>query len=401
MLFNEDLRSKYPHIRFQLHWELSSDVTYQLGQCQAIVNALCELPMQPTYRKRRLNVSLNKGAQATTAIEGNTLTQDEVAKVAEGEELPRSKAYQAQEVTNILDAMNSLLAHVASDENVQVITPQLIKDFHVMVGRNLGEHFDAIPGRFRQDERVVGPYKTPRHEDVPELVRLMCEWLRIQFGFSSGRQTFQEAVVQAIVSHVYLEWIHPFGDGNGRTGRLLEFYILLRAGNPDIASHVLSNFYNETRPEYYRQLDRASRERDLTAFIRYAVQGYLDGLTESLTDVKNSMIEVAWKYLVHETFAAHKTLKKEVFKRRRRLMLSMPPNSWLGLDQLPLLEATLAREYAQLSERTLERDLAELKEMKLIVEEEGKFQPNLGLLVPHMARRRRVVKPKVQEPDNR
>ena len=398
MLADADLQSRYPHIRFQLHWDLSPDVTYQLGQCQAIVDALCELPMQPSYRKRRLKVSLNKGAQATTAIEGNTLTHDEVAKVAEGEPLSKSKAYQAQEVANILDAMNSLLGRVASDADVQVITPQLIKEFHVMVGRDLGEHFDAIPGRFRQDERVVGPYKTPRHEDVPELVRLMCEWLKAQFGFSSGRQTFKEAVVQAIVTHVYLEWIHPFGDGNGRTGRLVEFYILLRAGNPDIASHVLSNFYNETRPEYYRQLDRASKDKDLTAFIRYAVQGYLDGLTESLTHVKDSMIEVAWRYLVHETFAEHKTLKKEVFKRRRRLVLFMPLNTWLGLDQLPLLEASLAREYAQLSERTLERDLEALKDMNLIVEDDGKFQPNLALLVPHMARRRRVVKPGAEEP---
>ncbi|NJN71060.1 MAG: hypothetical protein HC801_12855, partial [Nitrospira sp.] len=80
-----------------------------------------------------------------------------------------------------------------------------------------------------------------------------CEWLKKEFCFDSGSQSFEDAVIQAIVTHVYLEWIHPFGDGNGRTGRLLEFYILLRAGNPDISSHILSNFYNETRAEYYRQ----------------------------------------------------------------------------------------------------------------------------------------------------
>ena len=57
-------------------------------------------------------------------------------------------------------------------------------------------------------------------------------WLPQEFGFAANQQqTFLvDAVVQAIVTHVYLEWIHPFGDGNGRTGRLLEFYILLRWG---------------------------------------------------------------------------------------------------------------------------------------------------------------------------
>jgi len=41
--------------------------------------------------------------------------------------------------------------------------------------------------------------------------------------------------------------IHPFGDSNGRTARLIEFYILLRAGLPDMVSHILSNHYNDTR----------------------------------------------------------------------------------------------------------------------------------------------------------
>lgn len=271
MVVDSEIGSRYPHIRFQKHWDLPSDVLYQLGQCHAMVTAIGDMPMQPSYRQRRLRVSLNKGAQATTAIEGNTLTQDEVEKVSEGVELPKSKAYQAQEVANILQAMNDLLEQVASNQDAPIISAEVIKRLHTMVGRELGEHFDAIPGRFREDERVVGPYKCPRHEDVPTLVQELCDWLPKEFGDPTGRQTFAEAVVQSIVSHVYLEWIHPFGDGNGRTGRLLEFYILLRAGNPDIASHILSNFYNETRPEYYRQLDRANKDRNLTAFRKSVV----------------------------------------------------------------------------------------------------------------------------------
>ena len=71
-----------------------------------------------------------------------------------------------------------------------------------------------------------------------------------------GKQSFQDPVIQAIVAHVYIAMIHPFGDGNGRTARLIEFYILLRAGLPDMASHILSNHYNDTRQEYYRRLDQ-------------------------------------------------------------------------------------------------------------------------------------------------
>ena len=192
------------------------------------------------------------------------------------------------------------------------------------VGKELGEHFDAIPGQLRTDDRVVGPYKCPRPDDVVPLVERLCEWLQEQFRYSSGEQGFSDAVVQAIVTHVYIEWIHPFGDGNGRTGRLLEFYILLRAGNPDIASHILSNFYNETRAEYYRQLDSANKASDLSAFIAYAVQGYRDGLRETLSTIQRSQFEIGWRNLIYDRFASHRYRKKNVFKRRRDLVLNLP-----------------------------------------------------------------------------
>lgn len=205
---------------------------------------------------------------------------------------------------------------------------------------------------------------------------------------NSGNQTFAQAVVQAIVAHVYLEWIHPFGDGNGRTGRLLEFYILLRGGNPDIASHILSNHYNETRAEYYRQLDAASKTRDLSAFLKYAIQGYYDGLKGVLAALSENSLETAWKYLVHARFAERPYRKKTVFKRRRRLALAFPPDRPLSPGEITILTPELAREYASLSLRTLLRDLQELSEMEIIVERDGTFRANLALLKPYMAARR-------------
>ena len=118
-----------------------------------------------------------------------------------------------------------------------------------------------------------------------------CEWMKETFRYEEGQQSFSEQVLQAIVAHVYLAMIHPFGDGNGRTARLIEFYILLRAGLPDIASHILSNHYNDTRQEYYRQLDLCVRERDLSGFIRYAVLGFRDGLKSVLDIVQRNLLE--------------------------------------------------------------------------------------------------------------
>ncbi len=79
------------------------------------------------------------------------------------------------------------------------------------------------------------------------------------------------------MAHLYIAWIHPFGDGNGRTARFLEVKILLRAGIPTVAAHLLSNHYNATRSAYYRQLQRASASGGYVApFIQYALQGFID-----------------------------------------------------------------------------------------------------------------------------
>ena len=334
---------RYAHLTFRKQWALSGDLLYLLGKCEAMVEAIKRAPLQPEYRTQLLRVSLIKGAQATTAIEGNTLTELEINRVADGESLPQSKHYQEQEVRNILDAMNRILAEVAVDGQGSLITQNLILGFHREVGRELGERFDAIPGRFRTDSRVVGPYRCPQPEHVPQLIAKFCEWLPSEFGFATNRQTFREAVVQAIVSHVYLEWIHPFGDGNGRTGRLLEFYILLRAGNPDIASHILSNLYNETRPEYYRQLNEASKTRDLTAFLEYAVQGYHDGLNAVMGAIGDKTVELAWRHLVYVRFADRPHLKSTVHKRRRDLALAISPKpGGFTVGELMLLTPALA-----------------------------------------------------------
>lgn len=379
---------EYPHIQFRRHWSLSEKTLVELGQCSAIIVAIANVPITPEQHARLLSISLTKGARATTAIEGNTLTEEEVEAIQEGNSaLPPSKQYQEKEVRNILDAFNSIFDAVAFDGKEELLTPDLLRSFHREIGKELGEHFDAIPGRFREDQRIVGTYRCPDFRDVPHLVNRLCEWLEDEFHFKRG-QNFVEAVIEAIVSHVYIEWIHPFGDGNGRTGRLVEFYFLLRAGTPDIASHILSNHYNDTRPEYYRQLERASKSQDLSEFISYAVQGLRDGLLKTLETVQLAQFETAWREYVYDTFKARRVQHREVFNRQRDLALAMPLNEWVALNRLPFLTIDLARAYAQLSPRTLLRDIETLKEMGLVVEDEREqYRTNCDQLLNKKARR--------------
>lgn len=380
------MRGDYPHIQFKQNWD--GDVArYELGQCEALIKAISNTPILPSYHDALMRISLNKGAQATTAIEGNTLTDEEIEQIRDGSQLPPSKQYQQREIENIVSAFNTLLPEVLEERKVEKISARLLLRFHLMIGRDLGEHFDAVPGQFRTDARIVGPYRTPYPEDVPELVSQLCDFMKRQFHYDGG-QSFGAGIVQAIVAHVYTEWIHPFGDGNGRTGRLIEFYLLLRAGNPDIASHILSSFYNETRNEYYRQLHRANKNQSLTEFINYAVSGLRDGLMKTLDLVQENQFEITWRKHIYDLFDDRPAIvKTSVFKRQRRLALEFPMTGDLAFDRIATLGPTTARAYSTLSTRTLYRDLDLLQEMKILNRNGEKWTANRAILVTQTAHR--------------
>lgn len=378
----------HPHISFERNWHLDESTLFMLGQCESTIRIISSAPLEPENRKKLLQVSMRKGAQATTAIEGNTLSEEEIIKIDEGGNLPPSKEYLQKEVQNVISALNKILSEVVIDGKDHLITPDLIKSFHTYIGKDLGEHFRAIPGQFRTagHDVIVGSYKPPLGKDVVSLVVRLCDWLKEMFHYEDGKQNFIEQVLQAIVTHVYIAWIHPFDDGNGRTARLIEFYLLLRAGLPNIASHILSNHYNDTREEYYRQLEQAGKEKNLSRFIAYAVLGFRDGLNEVLDVVQKDVLKTAWHNYIYEILdskkAAGKT--KAIVKRRRNIALNFPTEYFLTIDHLLNNNAMFAREYAKLSPMTLKRDLLELEKLELIVRQGDTYKANIEILKQSM-----------------
>jgi len=376
--------NKYPHITFNRNWELDGNTVYMLGQCDCLVRAIASMPIKPEYRKHLMSVSLTKGARATTAIEGNTLSEEEVQRIQQGEKLPPSKEYLQIEMQNIIEALNQIAKEVLQDGQSSVITCEMIKNFNQAVGKNLGDHFPSNPGKFREPSQNVhvGRYRAPEGADVPVLMERLCDWLRKEFLYEVGGQAFMEQIIQAIVTHVYIAMIHPFGDGNGRTARLLEFYILLRAGLPNIASHVLSNHYNDTRQEYYRQLDICVKERSLTQFIKYAVQGFRDGLDGVLDIIQTQQLFIAWQNYIYETLDSKKASGKTraVVKRRRTLALRIPMDKEVTAANLLESDPALMKEYAKLKSTTLMRDLSELVMLELVAKTGNQYRGNIDIM---------------------
>lgn len=344
-----------------------------LGEAQSKCEHIKGVPMEPHKAQRLYTLFLTKGVQGTTAIEGNTLSEAQVLEVVEGKDLdlPASQEYLETEVRNIVEACNRLWKEIELEPVVD-LTPEMIKGFNFQILADLELQDGVIPGEIRTGTAVVGNvYKGPPAEDCDYLLARLCDWLNGPSFASSGPEVRAPlAIIRAVMAHLYLAWIHPFGDGNGRTARLVEVQILSAAGFPKPAAHLLSNHYNQTRALYYRQLQLASRaERGELGFLQYAVEGLVDGLHAQLKMIREQQMEVAWIYHVHSAFTDDKSL---VTRRRRKLVLNLSDHVIpVPKAQLRGLSADVALAYADLTDRALNRDLKELIDMGL-VRREGK-----------------------------
>jgi len=339
---------------------------------------MLNIPIQPDYRRQMLKVSLNKGALATTAIEGNTLTEDDLVIIQSGRDLEPSRKYLQREVENILAAFNSILEKLILEKDPEIITPGLIRNFNEMVGKDIGDAFGGAPGQFRRRNVVVGLYRPPSFEMVEMYVQKLCDWLVNEFHYKQ-KQNFDEAVIEAIVTHVYIAWIHPFLDGNGRTARLLEFYLLMRAGVPNIASHILSNHYNNTRTEYYRQLQHTTETGDLSMFIQYALEGFRDGLENTMTIIHKHQTKLIWNNYVHDK-TEEMQKNRDTLRRIKQLAYHIPEDRFLGLDEIAILNPEIIVEYHKFNPITLRRDLDLLVENDLLKREKSRYRANYELL---------------------
>jgi len=375
------MKNTLEHISFRANWRLPEKTANLLGQCYAYINSILNTPIRPDYYRNLLLVSLQKGALATTAIEGNTLTEADLAQIQSGKDLEPSKRYQQKEVNNILAAFNTILEELVRKKNPEIISPGLIRRFNKMVGENIGEAFNGEPGQLRRRNVVVGAYRPPSFEMVEGLVQKLCDWLIRDFHYKQ-EQTFDEAVIEAIVTHVYIAWIHPFLDGNGRTARLLEFYLLMRAGVPSIASHILSNHYNDTRAQYYRQLQNASETGDLSAFIEYALEGFRDGLENIIAIIHRERTEATWNNYVHDFIEKMQDegKTKDTLRRLRQLAYYIPDDRFYSIDEIKIINIKIAEIYRKLNQITLRRDLNLLVEKKLLKMENNKYRANYELL---------------------
>jgi Fic family protein len=361
-------------------------LSVRLGEAFSKCRHLTGTPLQPGLAAQLARVYLIKGVSATTAIEGNTLTESEVTEIlADRKKLPPSQEYLQREVENMERVLQRIDVE-AHNSHGWKLTPSWLRAQNREILQGIPDEDHVIPGDYTTRPLLVGSvYRAAPPEDVPYLVEQLCDWINkliapvYDLEIDRDKRFFQ-AFYAAVLSHLYIAWIHPFGNGNGRTARALECAILAHSGLvPWVSSSLLSDHYNRTRTRYYSKLDAASRNRDVVGFIEYAADGFVDQLREQIALVQWEQRRVAWVNYVHEVFQNES--QGETSKRRRALLLSMREEDWTPRARLRRLTPELAEMYAGVGDRALSHDTGKLTSLGLLEGDAKKgFRPRVYLM---------------------
>jgi Fic family protein len=193
----------------------------------------------------------------TNRIEGSSLTLQETAAV-----LSRGLTPASRPLADVLEArLHAKLFERILSSTDRSLTQDRLLQWH----RDLfSETKPLIAGQLRTYPVAIGGsrFTPPLPKEVPGLMRQFHSWYRHSQGSLHPLQL-------AGAAHLRFESIHPFGDGNGRVGRLLLNFVLNNRHLP------LFDLPYDRRIGYYKALESASIEKDEAIFLRWFVREYV------------------------------------------------------------------------------------------------------------------------------
>ncbi|MBI3051619.1 Fic family protein [Candidatus Woesearchaeota archaeon] len=234
-ILNEDAFVKLARIkkRFRQHWEKYPESVKK--------KILLDFSIDFTYN--------------TNAIEGSKITKDET------EDIIKDKISPNKPLSDVLETVSHSKVFFMVFKEKKQLSEKVILDWHYSLFR---ETKPDIAGKVREYLVRVGDYVAPDWQDIPKLLKEFFLW------YSMSRKIMQP-VEFAARAHYKFEKIHPFGDGNGRVGRLIIAHILKNGGYP-----LLIIDYKK-RKTYYRALNKTEND-----FVNYLIKRYLSRHKDSV-----------------------------------------------------------------------------------------------------------------------
>jgi Fic family protein len=376
--------------------------TFQIGVDMARIQPLLQrvedaharfasVPILPDVATRLEREVVASSVFGTNTIEGGTLTEEETAAIINAEIAREEKEKRVLNIKNAYSKAESF-AEICIHDNtgrpegqglVVGLHEVMLTDLHAIITDGL-THPHNLPGQYRDNQKGRltkvgdaehgGVYTLPKcRDDIENLVKAYLDWI------NSSELSQLSSLIRAPLAHYYFERIHPFWDGNGRVGRVLEAMILKCAGYKH-APFALSRYYLEHIDEYFSVFNlarKAEKNKELypnTVFVEFFLKGMLSVLN-LLHDRVNRIIAI----LLYETSLNAKLQNKEINLRQFTVVNNLLPH---GIEH-PLSrvqsQAWYQGLYQKLTPKTRARDMKGLVEKGLIIMTDDK---KLKLLIP-------------------
>lgn len=225
---------------------------------------------------------------SSLAIEGNSLSLDEVTAVIEGKVVAGKQA-EMKEVKNAYEAYDKIMT----------FDPYSVSDFlkaHKLMTQGLVKE----SGKFRSGD--VGVFDGVVVVHVGERPQFVLQLIEDLFGWA--KESELHLILKSAILHYEIETIHPFADGNGRIGRLWQT-LLLAKWNPIFAWIPMESVLYQNRPQYYQAIQDAKKANDSGMFIEFT----LSALFEIIAQQQKHQVEHEHKHQVDLSDFAISVLK--------------------------------------------------------------------------------------------
>lgn len=249
--------------------EFASEITENLGK----MNNIHELERLPRLRK----VNRIKSIQSSLAIENNTLSLEQVTDVIDGKRVLGLE-------DDIIAVKNAFEVYKKLPEFDPFSLGDLKKAHGIMMKgllRGAGELRSGSVGVFNEQGKVI--HVAPPQERVPALMTQLFDWLK---------DSKTNMLIRSSVFHYEFEFIHPFSDGNGRTGRLWQT-ALLASWKPIFEWVPIESIIKDHQEEYYKAIGLSTTEGKSNTFILFMLGVIKKAVEELVRDTHNHQIHIS------------------------------------------------------------------------------------------------------------
>lgn len=214
--------------------------------------------------KEYLDDILVRLAHHSSAIEGNTISLPETLSIILHDKITGDRTFDLREIYEVKNHEQAFEYVLSEIENEEPLSLSSVKEIHSL----LTDRLQYDKGQFKSSDNAIkgADFMTASAKDTPILMHQWVENLNFRLAATTDRQEKIEIISE---SHIEFERIHPFSDGNGRTGRMLMNYSFLEQGLPPLV--INSN----DKAEYISHLSNQDYKK-LSTFIEKYMNAELD-----------------------------------------------------------------------------------------------------------------------------